>query len=106
MASKYNFKEDLSALTNILPVRIQKFLETTNELELLVEVILDLGRLPEVRFPTEQLSVPGKEVNYEEINTIYGIPSFWFVSIFQGLCHCLFARSKVKRAYNNGEENL
>ncbi len=70
MASKYNFKEDLSALTNILPARIQKFLKTTDELELLVEVILDLGRLPEVRFPTEQFSVPGKEVDYEEINTL------------------------------------
>ncbi|HJN58726.1 MAG TPA: R3H domain-containing nucleic acid-binding protein [Dehalococcoidia bacterium] len=70
MASKYNFKEDLSALTNILPDRIQKFLKTTDELEFLVEVILDLGRLPEVRFPTEQLSVPGKEVDYEEINTL------------------------------------
>ena len=71
MASKYNFKEDLSALTNILPVRIQKFLKNTKELEFLVEVVLDLGRLPEVRFPTEQLPVPGKEVDYEEISEHY-----------------------------------
>ena len=70
MASKYNFQEDLSALTDILPIRIQKFLKERNDIESLVEVVLDLGRLPEARFPTEQLSVPGKEVDYQEINIL------------------------------------
>ena len=59
MTSKYNFQEDLSSLINILPLRIQRFLKDTEELESLIEVVLDLGRLPEVRFPNDQLPIPG-----------------------------------------------
>ena len=70
MKSKYNFQEDLSALIDILPIRIQKFLKERQDIESLVEIVLDLGRLPEARFPVQQLSIPGKEVAYEEINTL------------------------------------
>ena len=69
MTSKYNFQEDLSSLINILPLRIQRFLKDTEELESLIEVVLDLGRLPEVRFPNDQLPIPGKEVDHNEINS-------------------------------------
>ncbi|MBM32178.1 MAG: single-stranded DNA-binding protein [Chloroflexi bacterium] len=69
MTSNYNFQEDLSALINILPLRIQRFLKNNEELESLVEVVLDLGRLPEVRFPNDQIPIPGKEVTHNEINS-------------------------------------
>lgn len=51
--------DDLSQLLGILPPHLRKVLENHTDLNQLVEVVMDFGRLPEARFPgarTENLS--------------------------------------------------
>lgn len=51
--------DDLSQLLGILPPHLRKVLENHTDLNQLVEVVMDFGRLPEARFPgarTESLS--------------------------------------------------
>ena len=43
--------EDLQKLLNILPQDLQEKLENHPKGDILVEVVLDLGRRPEARFP-------------------------------------------------------
>ncbi|MCT7985749.1 AAA family ATPase [Laspinema sp. A4] len=45
--------DDLSQLLEILPHPIREHLETHSSLSSLVEVVMDLGRLPEARFPNK-----------------------------------------------------
>ncbi|MEN9239069.1 MAG: hypothetical protein Q6K80_12710, partial [Thermostichus sp. DG_1_6_bins_120] len=46
-----HYTEDLSKLLDILPTPIRERLEQHPQLDRLVEVVLDLGRRPEARFP-------------------------------------------------------
>ncbi|MGQ9838742.1 MAG: R3H domain-containing nucleic acid-binding protein [Cyanobacteriota bacterium] len=49
--SKAHYSDDLSKLLDILPAQIRERLEQHPQLDHLVEVVLDLGRRPEARFP-------------------------------------------------------
>ena len=63
-----NIDADLSALIEVIPKPIQDKLLLNKEVNDLLEVVLDLGRLPEARFlnKTELLDV--KEVNSKDID--------------------------------------
>ena len=43
--------EDLDKLLEVLPPAVQKALDSSSSREDLLEVVLDLGRLPEARYP-------------------------------------------------------
>ena len=45
--------DDLDALIEVLPDRVQRSLRARDDVGDLVEVVLDLGRAPEARFPTQ-----------------------------------------------------
>ncbi len=72
-----DFYSDLENLINVLPPKIIKELRK-KELTELVEIVLDIGRLPEVRYLNKTLEYLGKEeVNQEEIDyTTQRIESF------------------------------
>ena len=62
--------DDLDALIDTLPPHIRQPLcqqENTNEL---LEVILDLGRAPEARFPQKEIVLDPKEVDEQDIDYI------------------------------------
>ncbi len=62
--------DDLDALLDILPYHISHpILEQPDTSELL-EVVLDLGRQPEARFPQREVSLSLKEVSEEEIDYV------------------------------------
>ena len=44
--------DDLQVLTSVLPPHIQTALNDINEPNNLLEIVLDLGRLPEARYTT------------------------------------------------------
>jgi stage III sporulation protein SpoIIIAA len=62
--------DDLEAFLNILPRSIESALREEPELSLLIEVILDLGRLPEARFPNNEISISVIEVNQHDIDHV------------------------------------
>jgi stage III sporulation protein SpoIIIAA len=62
--------DDLDALLDILPPRIRGPLCEQKELSELLEVVLDLGRAPEARFPNREVTLDPKEVDEADIDYI------------------------------------
>jgi stage III sporulation protein SpoIIIAA len=62
--------DDLDALLDILPLHIREFLYQQPDHSELIEVVLDLGRLPEARFPQRELILNSKEANQSDIDYV------------------------------------
>jgi len=62
--------DDLNALLDILPLNIREPLYQQPDHSELLEVILDLGRLPEARFPQRDLILDSREVTQADIDYI------------------------------------
>ena len=64
--------DDLHALLATLPPRIQEQVQQQDDLSSLLEVVLDLGRLPEARFAQRDLYLDSTEVTEEDIQYVVG----------------------------------
>ena len=62
--------DDLDALLDVLPPNAHKLLRRQKDIRELLEVILDLGRPPEARFPQREVVLNAKEVDEEDIDYI------------------------------------
>ncbi|MFL7871430.1 MAG: R3H domain-containing nucleic acid-binding protein [Anaerolineales bacterium] len=62
--------DDLDALLGILPPKISKRITEVNDSANLLEVILDLGRLPTARFLKGEIVVGEQEITREEIDFV------------------------------------
>jgi stage III sporulation protein SpoIIIAA len=62
--------DDMEALLDILPSRIQEPLCQQKDIRELLEVVLDLGRSPEARFPQREVVLHDKEVEEEDIDYV------------------------------------
>lgn len=62
--------DDLDALLGVLPPAIATAVRQANDFENLLEVILDLGRLPTARFVDHEIILSTKETTIEEINYV------------------------------------
>ena len=62
--------DDLDALLDILPPHIQKPLRQQKDIHELLEVVLDLGRPPEARFPQREMILDPKEVDEPDIDYV------------------------------------
>ncbi len=62
--------DDLEALLNILPPHIRQPLDKRSDNHQLLEVILDLGRPAEARFPQQEVVLNPKEVDEQDINYV------------------------------------
>jgi len=62
--------DDLAALLAVLPPDIKQALQQAGQLEDLLEVILDLGRVPEARFVDREIALSDREVTREEIDAV------------------------------------
>jgi stage III sporulation protein SpoIIIAA len=62
--------DDLDALLDILPLHIRETLYQQQDHSELIEVILDLGRLPEARFPRRELVLNSSEVSQPDIDYV------------------------------------
>ena len=60
--------DDLDALIDILPPHIQQPLCQQKDISELLEVVLDLGRPPEARFPHREVVLNPKGVSEEDID--------------------------------------
>ncbi|MCL4858903.1 MAG: AAA family ATPase [Caldilineaceae bacterium] len=59
--------DDLDLLLNILPPQVRTALEQVNQSADLIEVIMDLGRLPEARFTWGEMHLSDHEVTLEDL---------------------------------------
>jgi len=62
--------DDLDALVDILPPHIRQPLRRQKDIKELLEVVLDLGRPPEARFPRREMILNPKEVDEEDIDYV------------------------------------
>jgi stage III sporulation protein SpoIIIAA len=62
--------DDLDALLDVLPLHIREPLYQQPDHNELLEVILDLGRLPEARFPHRELVLNSSEVSQSDIDYV------------------------------------
>jgi stage III sporulation protein SpoIIIAA len=62
--------DDLDALMEVLPEPLQQALRALDEEDELLEVILDLGRLPEARFVDREVPLSDTEVKEEDIQYV------------------------------------
>ncbi len=62
--------DDLDALIDVLPARVAEAVRCRpNNFELL-EIVLDLGRIPEARYPGEEVVLSNEEVTQEDIDFV------------------------------------
>ena len=64
--------QDLEALIDILPLNIQSKLRDMDGFGDLLEVVLDLGRFPEARFPQGEYLLSDREVNEADLEYVVG----------------------------------
>ncbi len=62
--------DDLDALLDVLPLDIRHAVEKANDTENLLEIILDLGRVPTARFVDHEINLRESEVTRAEIDYV------------------------------------
>ena len=67
--TQQSFADDLNAMLEVLPPAIRQWLEEQSDLNQLLEVVLDLGRMPEARFM--QRTIRMETVQVEEYDLQY-----------------------------------
>lgn len=70
MMSKRRITDDLQALLDVLPPEIAQAVQRVNDSDNLLEVILDLGRVPTARFTHGEVVLREREVSREEIDYV------------------------------------
>ncbi|HNQ95473.1 MAG: AAA family ATPase [Anaerolineales bacterium] len=62
--------DDLDALLDVLPTNIRHSVEEANNSDLLLEIILDLGRVPSARFVENEVVLSGVELTRAELDHV------------------------------------
>src|SRR5512143_1934970 len=62
--------DDLDALLDVLPLDIRHAVEKANDTENLLEIILDLGRVPTARFVDSEINLRETEITRDEIDYV------------------------------------
>ena len=88
--------DDLDALLDILPPHIRESLYQPSNHRELVEVILDLGRLPEARFPHRELVLNAKEVSQSDIDYVVSRTGEFSGDNRAGIDHTLHRISAIR----------
>ena len=63
-------QDDLDALIDAMPHRIAMPLRSRDDLHELLEVVLDIGRLPEARFPSQNIIIDDQEVSEADLEFV------------------------------------
>ena len=63
-------QQELDLLLDVLPPAVSETLRSHDELEDLLEVILDLGRMPEARFPSGDVALADQEITWEDLENV------------------------------------
>ena len=63
-----HIKEDLARLVEILPKSIQETINEHPDKDILIEIIMDLGRRPEARFPTHPEYLSPNVITWQDLD--------------------------------------
>jgi stage III sporulation protein SpoIIIAA len=62
--------DDIQALMSVLPPRISGALDQLNNQENLLEIVLDLGRIPQARYVDREVELDSKDVSREDLDYV------------------------------------
>lgn len=62
--------DDIQALINVLPAKIAEVINQNENLDKLIEVVMDVGRIPLARYTSGDLPLSAEEVTYEDIDSV------------------------------------
>ncbi|MDO8616990.1 MAG: R3H domain-containing nucleic acid-binding protein [Dehalococcoidia bacterium] len=65
-----NITDDLDTLLDVLPARVAEAVRARHNNYALLEIVLDLGRLPEARYPHEEVILGDAEVTEDDIDCV------------------------------------
>ncbi|MEO8457369.1 MAG: AAA family ATPase, partial [Chloroflexota bacterium] len=65
-----NITDDLDTLINVLPYRICEAVRARTNNYALLEIVLDLGRVPEARYPNEEAILSHEEVTQDDLDYV------------------------------------
>jgi stage III sporulation protein SpoIIIAA len=68
--TQHRITDDLDALLSVLPSNIRHAVEKANNSDKLIEIVIDLGRLPAARFVEGEITLSEKEITRSEIDHI------------------------------------
>jgi stage III sporulation protein SpoIIIAA len=68
--SQRKITDDLQALLGVLPPRIVNAVTRANNTENLLEIVLDLGRIPKARFVDGEVDLDSVEIAHEDLATV------------------------------------
>jgi stage III sporulation protein SpoIIIAA len=68
--TQHKITDDLDVLLDVLPANLRHAVENANNSDKLIEIVIDLGRLPAARFVENEISLSDKEITRTEIDHI------------------------------------
>ncbi|HEX9012987.1 MAG TPA: AAA family ATPase, partial [Anaerolineaceae bacterium] len=68
--SQRKITDDLQALLGVLPPRIVNAVTRANNTENLLEIVLDLGRIPKARFVDSEVDLDPQEITHEDLGSV------------------------------------
>jgi len=68
--TQHRITDDLDAMLDVLPTNIRHAVEKANNSENLLEIVIDLGRLPTARFVEGEIILAEKEITHADIDHI------------------------------------
>lgn len=68
--TQHRITDDLDALLNTLPKNLVEAISKANNYDRLIEIILDLGRIPTARYVDEEIALSTKEITRTELDYV------------------------------------
>lgn len=100
MLEHQKITDDLDLLLDILPLHISKKVRELDDSDNLLEIVMDLGRLPTARFVQREALLSDKEITYEDIKAITGAISEFDADNRAGIERTLHRISAIRNRHN------
>ncbi len=101
MLKHQKITDDLDLLLNVLPPHISEVVRELDDSDNLLEIVMDLGRLPTARFVNRESVLSDKEVTYEEIQMITKSISDFDADNRAGIERTLHRISAIRNRHND-----
>ena len=100
MEQYLNNTDDIQALINILPSKIAEVINAYGNIEKLIEVVMDVGRMPLARYTSGDLLLSEEEISYEDIDGVVGKIGTFDLDNRAGMERTLHRISAIRNRHN------
>ena len=101
MQEHQKITDDLDLLLDVLPKHISDRVRELDDSENLLEIVMDLGRLPTARFVEREIVLSDKEISYEDIQSITADISEFDADNRAGIERTLHRISAIRNRHND-----